>query len=127
MLDLRANVGGSPEEALALADLFLEAGPVFAERGRGGLEVRETAASRSWDGELVVLVGRGTVGEAELVARALRDADSPLVGQSTFGKRSRQETVRLRDGSVEPGDEKDPQLERALELLLGETAERKAA
>ncbi len=100
VLDLRANVGGSLSEALALAELFIDARPVFGEKGREGLRVLETKTAPAWTGNLVVLVSRGTVGEAELVARALSDADvGSLVGQPTFGKRSRQETVRLRDGA----------------------------
>jgi carboxyl-terminal processing protease len=100
VLDLRANVGGSVREALALAELFVGPRPVFGEKARGALRVLETEAPASWDGDLVVLVSRGTVGEAELVARALADAEAgPLVGKPTFGKRTRQDTVRFRDGS----------------------------
>lgn len=100
VLDLRNVVGGDAQEAGRVARLFTGAGPLFALRSRSGTTVETSAEPAAWTGGLVAMIGRGTVGEGELVAEALRARGAAsLVGDSTFGKRSREELVRLSDGS----------------------------
>lgn len=99
VLDLRHNFGGDPAEALALADLFME-GPAFARRDREGERLFSADRPPEWTGALVALIGRGTIGEAELVAEALRARGAAaLVGEPTFGKTGQQDLIRLPDGS----------------------------
>ncbi len=99
VLDLRENVGGDPQEALAVADLFAPAGPAFQRETRAGATVAATTDAAAWEGGLVVLVGRGTVGEAEILAHALRSLrGAKLVGAPTLGKTSQIDLVRLDGG-----------------------------
>ena len=99
VLDLRTNTGGSVDEAVEVADLFVEEGPLFQRKTRTGASVLQARTGSAWTGKLVALVSRATVGQAELVAHALRARGaSVLVGQPTFGKFTEQDLVLLEDG-----------------------------
>ncbi len=96
VLDLRRNPGGYLDEALRLADLFLEDGKILASTrsrrpGPGGEKVEERGYARSparvSGMPIVVLVDRFTASAAEILAGALQDHDRALVlGERTFGK-----------------------------------------
>jgi len=105
ILDLRRNPGGYLDEALSLADLFLEPGQKLASarsRAPGGDgETRE----ESWTAQsparipgvpIVVLVDEYTASAAEILAGALQDHDRALVlGSRTFGKGVVQTVMRI--------------------------------
>lgn len=102
LLDLRGNPGGLVDSAVAVADLWLEAGPVLYERHADGEE--EIFESKSGDqsngAPLVVLVDHGSASASEIVAGALRDRERAiLVGEQTFGKGSVQLVHELVDQS----------------------------
>jgi len=91
ILDLRDNPGGSLLEAVWVAGMFLEPGPVIQTRGR---MFRATwtydvpwLEPRAWTGPLAVLVNEGTASAAELLASALAERGrATIVGRRTFGK-----------------------------------------
>ena len=91
ILDLRDNPGGSLLEAVRVAGMFLEPGPVIQTRGR---MFRATwtydvpwLEPRAWTGPLAVLVNEGTASAAELLASALAERGrATIVGRRTFGK-----------------------------------------
>jgi carboxyl-terminal processing protease len=102
VLDLRQNPGGWLDQAVAVADLFLDEGVVLTERWSDGSE--QVFKSRSGDLAesipLVVLVDRGSASASEIVAGALQDRErAVLVGETTFGKGSVQRPFTLSDGS----------------------------
>ncbi len=100
VLDLRGNRGGVVDQALAVADLFLESGTLVTvvERGR---RQRRLAHPGAFGGGLVVLIDRHTASAAELVAAALAEhGRARLVGEPTFGKGSVQTYFPLADGSA---------------------------
>lgn len=100
VLDLRGNRGGVVDQALAVADLFLESGTLVTvvERGR---RQRRLAHPGAFTGALVVLVDRYTASAAELVAAALAEhGRARLVGEPTFGKGSVQTYFPLADGGA---------------------------
>lgn len=100
VLDLRGNRGGVVDQALAVADLFLERGTLVTvvERGR---RQRRVAHPGAFQGPLVVLIDRYTASAAELVAAALAEhGRARLVGEATFGKGSVQTYFPLADGSA---------------------------
>lgn len=108
ILDLRRNPGGYLDEALSLADLFLEPGQTLASArsrvpGDGG-ETREESwraqsAARIPGVPIVVLVDEYTASASEILAGALQDHDRALVlGDRTFGKGVVQTVMRI------PGD-----------------------
>jgi carboxyl-terminal processing protease len=101
ILDLRDNPGGWLDQALNVADLFLDRGIIAIERTKDGEEV-----FRSRDGgpaesiPLVVLVNKGSASASEIVAGAIQDRGRGiLIGEQTLGKGSVQRPYRLRDGS----------------------------
>jgi len=154
VLDLRHNPGGWLDQAIDVADLFLDKGVVAIERFSDGTEQQFDSSSGSLAESipLVVLVDQGSASASEIVAGALQDRErAVLIGEQTFGKGSVQRPFTLSDGSelrvtvarwftpndraingeglapdIEvpgPGSEdslnEDPQLQRALEYLLG--------
>jgi len=103
LLDLRRNPGGLLEEAVRLADLFLDSGVIVTTRGRGGGEIsRYEARSRGTLPRVpvVVLVDGASASAAEIVAGALQDRGRALVvGTPTFGKGSVQSLIPLGEGA----------------------------
>ncbi len=90
ILDLRGNPGGLLQEAVEVADHFLEKGQLIVYHyGRSSPEKRYYAV-RGDNGHnypIVVLIDRMTASAAEIVTGALQDHDRALVmGQTSFGK-----------------------------------------
>jgi carboxyl-terminal processing protease len=93
ILDLRYNGGGSMEEAIALAGLFIDAGPVGQIKDRDGKvhTLKDMNRGTVWDGPLLVLVNGGSASASEMVAGTLQDYNRALiVGSPTFGKATAQ-------------------------------------
>lgn len=90
LLDLRGNPGGFLEQAIRVADKFLQRSQVILSvrgRGRGG--------DRDWSAEsgtpetfpLVILIDDGSASASEIVAGAIQDHDrGMIVGEPSFGK-----------------------------------------
>lgn len=104
ILDLRGNRGGYLDQAIKVADRFLQRGQVIVSvRGREGKNfdrdiVVEGGASENFP--LVVLINRGSASASEIVAGAIQDHDRGLiVGESSFGKGLVQNIFPLPDGS----------------------------
>jgi carboxyl-terminal processing protease len=102
VFDLRNNPGGWLSQAIAVADVFLDEGPVAIQRDSMGNEQRY----RSDDGDIgeaipmVVLVNRGSASASEIVAGAIQDRDrAPLIGTQTLGKGSVQLPNNLDNGA----------------------------
>jgi carboxyl-terminal processing protease len=102
ILDLRDNPGGLVSESIAVADEFLNKGPLFFTRHRGKLveKVDTTGYGNFEKVPLVTLVDSGTASAAEIVAGALKDRSrSVLVGNRTFGKGTVQSIIDLPGGA----------------------------
>lgn len=102
VFDLRQNPGGWLEQAVEVADLFLDDGMILSERWSDGHEYKFEAdpGDVGEDIPLVVLVDRGSASASEIVAGALQDRERAiLVGELTFGKGSVQQVFALSDGS----------------------------
>jgi len=102
IIDLRDNPGGLLDQAVGVADLFLEGGEIVSQRGRDPRDVeRYNARSGDITGGLpiVVLINSGSASAAEIVAGALQDRKrAELVGLTSFGKGSVQTVIPLRGG-----------------------------
>jgi carboxyl-terminal processing protease len=103
VVDLRGNPGGLLEQAVKVADLFLEEGVIVTTVGRGGRKLEEESARApgTFTGfPMVVLVNGGSASASEIVAGALQDhGRAVVVGTQTFGKGSVQSVIQLADGS----------------------------
>ncbi len=102
IFDLRDNPGGLLDQAIQVADIFLDKGVVAIERDSAGHE--QTFYSDDGDiGEdipMVVLINGGSASASEIVAGALRDRErAVLIGTRTLGKGSVQLPHQLDDGS----------------------------
>ncbi|MCU0522518.1 MAG: S41 family peptidase [Anaerolineae bacterium] len=102
IFDLRDNPGGWLNQAIGVADVFLDQGLVATQRDTQGGEQRFTSSTGD-AGEaipLVVLVNGGSASASEIVAGALQDRGRAiLMGTQTLGKGSVQLPNNLDDGS----------------------------
>src|SRR6266446_157290 len=99
ILDLRNNPGGLLDQAVAVADAFLEKGEIVSTRGRRGEDAqRYNARAGDIAGGLpvVVLINGGSASASEIVAGALQDHHRAiLLGTRSFGKGSVQTIIPL--------------------------------
>lgn len=91
VIDLRGNRGGSLAEAVALAGLFIDRGPVLQVKDSQGKDTieRDDEAGMLYDGPLALLVDAGTAGASEIFAAAIQDYRRGLIvgqGTSAHGK-----------------------------------------
>ena len=102
ILDLRNDPGGLVDQAIAVADLFLDGGTIVTIRGRQGSVETQTAhkGGPATGVPIIALVDQGTASAAEILAAALRDhGRAKLVGLPTYGKGTVQTFFDLVDGS----------------------------
>lgn len=99
VLDLRDNPGGIVDQAIAVADLFLEQGTIVSVRERSTTS-RRAAHPGAVSLPLVALVDGGTASAAEIVAAALLDnGRATVAGEPTYGKGTVQTLFDLEDGA----------------------------
>ena len=102
VFDLRNNPGGLLDQAVGVADIFLDGGEVVSQRGREKDDI-ERYHARPGDMlnglPLIVLVNSGSASAAEIVAGALQDRKrAEIVGLTSFGKGSVQQVIPLNNG-----------------------------
>ena len=98
VLDLRDNQGGALDEALLVAGLFIETGPIVQiRRSSGQARIKwDEDPSVAWDGPLGVLVNRSSASASEILAGAIQDYGRGIViGTRTYGKGTVQNLVDL--------------------------------
>ncbi len=100
VIDLRANGGGSLDEAASMTGLFIDQGPIVQDRnGRGDIQVlSDRDRGTAWDGPMAVLVNYASASASEIFAGAIQDYGRGLiVGEQTFGKGTVQRIFDLND------------------------------
>jgi len=102
VLDLRDNPGGLLDQAVKVADMWLDGGLIVYTQGRVESQQQEYKARSNGEGQypMVVLVNAGSASASEIVAGALQDQHRALLlGGETFGKGSVQTVYPLEDHS----------------------------
>ena len=101
VLDLRNDPGGLLEQALLVANSFLDKGGIVSTRGRDAGETHIYKAQHgdlTHGAKLVILINGGSASASEIVAGALQDDHRAIVvGTRTFGKGSVQAMIPLHD------------------------------
>ena len=102
VLDLRDTAGGSINEAVAVANLFIKDGVIAQTIGREGKALKTFSADPKavvFSGPIVAMIDAGTAGAAEVVASALIDRNrGQVVGEKSFGAGTEQQLFTLRGG-----------------------------
>ena len=104
ILDLRGNSGGLLDQAILMANEFLDPySPIVATKGRNELENANWVADGTGtfnDVPLIVLTDEFSASSSEIVTGAIQDNDRGLViGRRTFGKGLVQRAITLPDSS----------------------------
>jgi carboxyl-terminal processing protease len=99
LIDLRGVSSGEPEMAYQTAELFANGDLGVLLRRDKELETFSGSAKPVWQGRIVVLVDRSTLGAGEVLASILRQKlKAELVGERTFGHAGRLGTADLSNG-----------------------------
>ena len=102
VIDLRDTAGGSINEAVAVANLFIKDGVLAQTVGREGKALKTYSADPKavvFTGPVVALIDTGTAGAAEVVASALIERNrGQVVGEKSFGAGTEQHLFTLRGG-----------------------------
>ncbi len=103
VLDLRNNPGGLLDQAISVADTFLDKGEIVSTRGRNPEETQRFNArpgDMTHGKPLIVLINGGSASASEIVAGALQDHKrATLIGTRSFGKGSVQTIIPLGAGN----------------------------
>ncbi|MGD9680682.1 MAG: S41 family peptidase [Candidatus Obscuribacterales bacterium] len=101
ILDLRNNPGGLLNNAIEIANMFLERGVIVSVIDADGYKQSTFSNNKPICKQpMVVLINRGSASASEILSGALRDnGRAKLVGDKTFGKGLVQAINRLDDDS----------------------------
>jgi carboxyl-terminal processing protease len=102
VLDLRNNPGGLLDQAVSVANDFLDQGDIVSIKGRQARDNRKFEAQRNRDIThglpMVVLINGGSASASEIVAGALQDNHrAVLLGTRSFGKGSVQTVLQVKE------------------------------
>ncbi|AIZ65048.1 carboxyl-terminal protease [Hymenobacter sp. DG25B] len=101
VLDLRYNGGGSLQDAVEMAGLFIDSGPVVQVKGgQGAATVLNDRDPRvQYSGPLVIMVNKYSASASEILAAAIQDYKRGIImgSASTYGKGTVQRIFDLDD------------------------------
>lgn len=104
VIDLRYNTGGAVDQALAIADLFLEKGKIelLTQSATGPQITTSASTDKKYNFENIVILTNGyTASASEILTGALIDNGiAKTVGTKTYGKGVMQSVYPLLDGSI---------------------------
>ncbi len=104
IIDLRGNTGGYLQEAIDMADEFLEDGKLIVyTKGRNQPKevFRATSKGKLEKNSLILLIDENSASASEIFAGAIQDNDRGLiVGRRSFGKGLVQRQLDFLDGSA---------------------------
>ena len=90
VLDLRNNPGGLLDQAIKIADIFLEKGRIVSTEGRffdANSDYYASPQTMLHDVPMLVLINKGSASASEVLAAALQDNKrAKLIGETSFGK-----------------------------------------
>jgi carboxyl-terminal processing protease len=89
IIDLRDNGGGSLQEVVEMAGLFIPKGPIVQVKNKSGLVnvMEDKNSDVTWDGPLAIMVNHGSASASEILAAAIQDYKrGVIVGTQSFGK-----------------------------------------
>lgn len=98
IVDLRNNGGGSLQEVVDMAGLFISKGPIVqVKSGKNIVNVMDDKnPDIAWSGPLTVMVNHNSASASEILAAAMQDYKrAVIVGTPTFGKGTVQSFVDL--------------------------------
>ena len=102
ILDMRGTAGGSIEEAVSVANLFIKDGMLAQTSGREGKSLKTFSADPKaaiFHGPVIAMIDTGTAGAAEVVASAFLERNrGQVVGEKSFGAGAEQTLFTLRGG-----------------------------
>jgi carboxyl-terminal processing protease len=103
VLDLRNNPGGLLDQAISVANAFLDKGEIVSTRGRNPEETQRFNArpgDMTKGKPVIVLINGGSASASEIVAGALQDHKrATVIGSRSFGKASVQTIIPLGPGN----------------------------
>ena len=105
ILDLRNNGGGSMWEAIQLAGIFIDAGPVASVKEKDGkvLFMKDPNRGTIYDGPMVILINGASASASEFFSAALQDYNrAVIVGSTSYGKGTAQVVVPLDTNKADP-------------------------
>ena len=98
VIDLRNNGGGSVEEAMNLAGIFIDAGPLFIQKNKGPkpIVMKDMNRGAIYTGPLLVLINKASASASELFSQMLKNQQRAIIaGTTSFGKATGQVIVPL--------------------------------
>jgi carboxyl-terminal processing protease len=102
VLDLRDNLGGRLDAAVAVCDMLIKKGEIVTIRERGGhVRDRFTASGHNFVGDfpMAVLINDHSASASEITAACLQDHDRAVViGTQSYGKGTVQDLIPLEQG-----------------------------
>ncbi len=93
ILDLRFNGGGSIQEAIELAGIFIDVGPMALSKSKDGqiISLKDIHKGFAYDGPLIILMNGFSASASEITTAALQDYNRAIVvGSTSFGKATAQ-------------------------------------
>ncbi|MBX9667971.1 MAG: S41 family peptidase [Candidatus Obscuribacterales bacterium] len=101
VIDLRDNPGGLLSNALEIADMLLENGPIVSTISRHGKHTDLSSGTPLTHQPLVVLIDEESASASEILASALKDNKrGKLIGNKSYGKGLVQEINKLPGGAA---------------------------
>jgi len=108
VFDLRFNGGGSLEEVVEIAGLFIPKGPIVqVRRSDGQMSIHEDKdPSVLYDGPLVIMVNELSASASEILAAAMQDYKRAVIvgSNKTFGKGTVQTFIPLDQRTYNPDE-----------------------
>jgi carboxyl-terminal processing protease len=104
IIDLRDNGGGSLQEVVEMAGLFIPKGPVVQVKDKNGRVsvLEDKNIDVTWDGPLAIMINHGSASASEILAAAIQDYKrGVIIGTQSFGKGTVQSFYNL-DPAVLP-------------------------
>ena len=105
ILDLRYNGGGSMWEAMQLAGIFIDIGPVASVKDKDGKVhfLKDPNRGTIYDGPLIVLINGQSASASEFVSAVLQDYNRAIiVGGTTYGKGTAQVVLPMDTLAADP-------------------------